>query len=290
VSGGGDLNKVIVQVTQNLSLRVSNTHGFDVPCIWVPQHTQQQQMQHTHHHAPNGGDGDGDGGSGGGGAGAGAPVNALDRLVGDIGRAVLLKAQANMAAATADCAAVEAHVGGVLDAEGGVRAARAAWWRYAALLQPLLLALAVALAADVLLAAGDAAGGGLPGGLAGWPALDGALRRAAPGVRVLRAGLAACGAPRLRHRLGVALVVGACVAGGARLVAARLRRLPARGRAEVTALRAHSRAAAAGRARVAAMYLGYVRGAQAPECGDADDDGSGGGGTTLKQRPPRGEG
>jgi GTPase SAR1 family protein len=44
ITDSGDLNKVVVQVTQNLTPRVANTHGFNVPTLWLPS-----KARHTDH-------------------------------------------------------------------------------------------------------------------------------------------------------------------------------------------------------------------------------------------------
>jgi hypothetical protein len=238
-----DLNKVIVQVTQNLAPRVANTHGFDVQCIWIPQ---------TDGSAP-----------------ARAPpneINSLGRLCGEVSKAITHKVQANMAQAQADCRKVGDHVEAQLALEARKRGTKAKWLRYqVGLVWPLMLLIAAAGFLDLL----GAVQSHLPAqvrsaGLTTW-----LLTTSAPVLSVVVELLATLGAATIQQRLLVwagAFIVADVLS---QLVSCRRSRLATRSEEQLRRLRSYQDVAEAMDKRVTDLYADYVRAAQHAEYASA---------------------
>ena len=266
-----DLNKVIVQVTQNLSLRVANTHGFDVPCIWIPSEAAALVP-----HTPGAGIGSPAGGSGGSGGSNGTSgatlefadhrtvageVNSLGRLCNDISRTIATKVQANMTACGEDCKALLDHIDKELEREGRAAGVKRTWRCYMWALRPWFLILGLLTFLDVLHHLQDR----LPSSIVGAPLTQQLLGNSAPVISVLREGLSLIGFPTLQQRLtlgaGAFLVVAILV----QFFACRTRGLRTRNGAQLLELQDRQNAVELMRRKVTTLYQEYVRAAQVPE-------------------------
>lgn len=124
-----DLNKVIVQITQNLASRVPSTHGFRLPTLWIP--------------LPDG--------SNVSSAAASSETNSLHELVTEVQKTIQRKVQSNMSLLQDQSKQVIDGISRLLAKESEKRARVSALRvvRYAVLL-PLLLAVLLFTAVDVL--------------------------------------------------------------------------------------------------------------------------------------------
>lgn len=176
-----DLNKVIVQVTQNLAGRISLTHGLDIPCIWIPQN--------------EGATADAD-------AAAGAN-NSINKLCDTLSAGVRNKVQANMERAREDCGRLLAHLEDEMAASDAAAARRRRWRTYAWLLTPFLAVLLALAFGDVLLAVESR----LPEAVRAAPLTLRVVAATRPIISLAEAGFAAVGYASLSERLtGLAAV------------------------------------------------------------------------------------
>lgn len=117
-----DLQKVIVQVTANLSKHVKNHHGIDVPSIWIPGHE------------PRGSGAEGE---------VSASSNSLGRVVKLLSDTVSAKVQSNLDRLHHDCDALSAKIDAEIASETHKREVGSRWYRYQLFIGWLLLPLVV---------------------------------------------------------------------------------------------------------------------------------------------------
>jgi len=235
---------------------VFNTHGFEVPCIWIPRSG-------------------GGGGSGGsdvrvrqGAADADlvrtgftADMNALPRLEREIQRTVLSKVQSNMTTCQKDCKRVTEALQEVLATQAKRVAVRGKWSCYVWLLWPWFLVLGGLSFLDLLMTLRDS----LPDAVSSASVFTALQAGFGPVWKPLVSVMAALGAPELHHRLAAAGVAFLLLSTLVQFFKCRSRGLKIHSPQEVAAFRA-----AAGHVEVMAkhvtdLYAQYVRASQVPE-------------------------
>eukprot|EP01138_Halocafeteria_seosinensis_P014102 gb/GECG01014400.1/.p1 GENE.gb/GECG01014400.1/~~gb/GECG01014400.1/.p1 ORF type:complete len:492 (+),score=78.15 gb/GECG01014400.1/:1-1476(+) len=121
VNNREDLSKLLVQLTKRLSDNVSNTHGLEVPTMWIPQQKETADTEAEERRAFS------------------DESNSLYRLVDDIDETIQSKVQTNMNQLKADCESLIDEVEKELTEQARRRAKQSAWWKYKVLFMWLLL-------------------------------------------------------------------------------------------------------------------------------------------------------
>ena len=114
IGKASDLTKVICQITQNLCAHIKNTHGFNVPAIYIPQNGSSANGGAGRGGGGDGGDDDDDELTGGAAGSFAGRVNNLGQLCRDIEKTINQKVQDNLNKLKDDADAVVAKVAALL--------------------------------------------------------------------------------------------------------------------------------------------------------------------------------
>lgn len=122
VNNREDLSKLLVQMTKRLSENVSNTHGLEVPTMWIPvKDKENSEAAETE--------------------AFGDESNSLYRLVDDIDETIQSKVQTNLNQLKSDCETMIEEIEKELTEQARRREKRSSWWKYKCFLLAILLPL-----------------------------------------------------------------------------------------------------------------------------------------------------
>lgn len=310
VASREDLNKVLVQVTTNLSLRVKNTHGFDVPQIWIPREDREESGGYG-----SGGrkqklpavsdEDDADGMNAGDvkstpakGAGAMATPpyqspaagvvdrndgNSLFRLCDEVSRTIAQKVQKNMADCISDCKKLNVHIEHELDSEKGKAVRASKYGRYKVALWALIFPLLGGVTfLDIIMVLEPS----LPSALRNDAWFGSVLAYAATPMQHLFTLFSIAGFATVTQRLLALAVMLLFFSLMIQVFNCRTSGLRRRGRDEIRNLNEYQGKVDAMRYRVGTLQEDYVRSSQTPEYDgiiNNSNSGSNGGGSAVKR-------
>lgn len=237
-----DLNKVVAQVSQNLAKRLYNTHGFEIPPMWLPpQEGDRAEALAARGFLPD--------------------HNGLNKLLLDIKRTINTKVQANMTTCQKDCRRIIDQIDSDIFEEHRRVSVKRTWACYIWMLFPWFVVLAVVSFLDVLVAIKSH----LPAFARKAPFVVATLEASEPFVAGVDGVMAAMGFATLPQRLLAVLVAFFAVAVLVQFFRCRSRMLRTRTSGELSQLRLHQQHTEVMLKHVTDLYQRYIRAAQTPE-------------------------